>query len=239
MPVWEELHLRRAALLDMWILTSLGRPDRIRAVVNSYDWTNQSRVLLTLWQGDKRLDEYMSQKWPGGWQIKTVTMRGNGPTYNEIFERYPHEHCYGFLADDAVLEPQGMLRQLEEAAGDWNIAYANDGHWGDRLPTMPCIGGELARAVGYLAPPCLTHWAIDTAWGEIGRRLNCLRYLPQCVYTHLNPVWGTAPDDATYRAARQSSFGWEQLLRGWMVNEMPLAIERVKLKKSYLQAVAA
>src|SRR4029077_1881803 len=112
-----------------------GRPDRIRKVVDSYDWGDQSRVILALWQGDKRLQEYLSQKWPGGWQIKIVAPRGNGPTYNAIFEMYPNEECYGFLADDAILDEQGMLRMLEEAAGDWNVAYANDKHWGAKLPT--------------------------------------------------------------------------------------------------------
>jgi hypothetical protein len=212
----------------VWILTSLGRPDRIRKVVESYDWSAQSRVILALWQGDKRLPEYLAQKWPGGWQIKIVPMRGNGPTYNDIFSMYPDEPCYGFLADDAILDEQGMLRILEQSAGDWNLSYANDKHWGAKLPTMPCIGGELARAVGYLAPTALLHWAIDNAWGTLGERLGCLRYHPELTYTHLNPVWGTAPDDPTYQWARALSPEWERVYRSWMVNEMPLAIERVR-----------
>lgn len=211
----------------MWILTSLGRPDRIRKVVESYVWGAQSRVILALWEGDKRLKEYLAQKWPGGWQTKIVRMRGNGPTYNEIFAMYPNESCYGFLADDAILGEQGMLRVLEQEAGDWNVAYANDQHWGEQLPTMPCLGGELVRAVGYLAPESLIHWAIDNAWGEVGRRLNCLRYRADLTYTHLNPVFGTAPDDSTYQWARNLSPEWERVYRGWLVNELPKAVERV------------
>ena len=215
----------------MWILTSLGRPDRIRKVVESYDWGGNTRVILALWERDRTLHKYIDQKWPEGWQTKIVSMRGNGPTYNEIFARYPNERCYGFLADDAILDEQGMLRQLEEEAGDWNLAYANDKHWGVRLPTMPCIGGELARAVGYLAPPTLMHWAIDTAWGSLGERLKCLRYRVDLTYTHLNPVWGTAPDDSTYQSARNLSVDWEVLLRSWVVNELPKAMERVRMAR--------
>lgn len=212
----------------MWIFTSLGRPTLIRRVVDHYKWGDESRVILALYEGDKRLQEYLSQKWPPSWQVKIVQCRGNGPTYNDIFEMYPNEKCYGFLADDAILDTPGMLRQLEEGAGDWDIAYANDKHWGERLPTMPCIGGELARAVGYLSPPGITHWAVDTAWGEVGKRLQNLRYFPQLTYTHLNPVFGTAPDDATYQQARTHSFGWEQVLRSWIINDMPSIIERVQ-----------
>lgn len=216
----------------VWILTSLGRPDRIRAVVDSYQWGTESEVKLTLYEKDARLEEYLSQDWPENWSIETVTMQGNGPTYNEMLKRYPIESCYGFLADDAVLDEQGMLRLLEEGAGDWNVAYANDKHHGEAIPTMPCLGGELVRAVGYLAPQWLVHWAIDVAWGEIGRRLNCLRYFENLTYTHLNPIWGTAPDDRTYALARQISFGYQDVFRGWQIGgELERALRRVEAAK--------
>jgi len=212
----------------MWILTSLGRPDRIRRVVESYDWEGE-RVILALYDGDARLPEYLSQQWPEDWTIETVSMLGNGPTYNEILRRYPNERSYGFLADDAVLDEQGMLRVLREAASDWCVAYPNDKHWGPTLPTMPCMGGKLVRAVGYLAPDCLMHMAIDNAWGEIGRRLGVLRYFNHLTYTHLNPIWGTAEDDRTYRLARSNSVDYERLYRGWLIGgELDRAIDRVK-----------
>src|SRR5712664_3765282 len=134
----------------MWLLTSLGRPERIRTLVNSYQWGTESPVVLTLYDKDARLPEYLAQAWPENWSVETVPMRGNGPTYNEMLKRYPAEKCYGFLADDVTLDVENMLSFLEQEAGDWNVAYANDQHHGERLPTMPCIGGELVRAVGYL-----------------------------------------------------------------------------------------
>lgn len=214
----------------MWILSSLGRPERIRRVIDSYEWGGES-IILALAEHDTHLREYLARRYPSQWQIEIVPMFGNGPTYNEILRRYPDETCYGFLADDALLDTPQMLRELEDEAGAWNVAYANDQHWGEKLPTMPCLGGALVRAVGYLAPPTLIHWAIDTAWGELGRRLWSLRYRDDLRYTHLNPVWGTAEDDPTYRKARANSLDWERLLRAWMVNEMAGAIGRVKLAK--------
>lgn len=220
----------------MWILTSLGRPDRIRAVVESYDWS-MARVVLALAENDNRLPEYLAREWPDTWKVETVPMRGNGPTYNEILRRYPNERTYGFLADDAVLDVQGMLRILEGAAGDWNVSYANDKHHGEAIPTMPCMGGELVRAVGYLSPPVLIHWAIDCAWHEIGKRLDCLRYFEALTYTHLNPIWGTAADDRTYQLARMNSVGYRELFRGWqMGGELDMAIERVRRARIKLAA---
>lgn len=214
----------------MWILSSLGRPDRIREVIDGYEWGDE-RVILALAEKDEKLRDYLGCRYPFSWTTEIVPMLGNGPTYNEILRRYPDEACYGFLADDAILVTPMMLRGLEDEAGAWNIAYANDGHWGAQLPTMPCLGGELVRAVGYLAPPTLIHWAIDTAWGELGKRLECLRYREDLRYEHRNPVWGSAKDDSTYQSARANSVDWQRLLRAWMINDMPRAIERVKLSK--------
>ena len=216
-------------------MTSLGRPDRIRKLVDSYAWGQHSTVYLTLYDGDARLQEYLDQRWPACWQVEVVKMAGNGPTYNEMLRRYPDEPCYGFMADDQLLETEDMLRVLEIAAKDWNVAYANDKHHGEKIPTMPCIGGELARAVGYLAPEHITHWGIDCCWYEIGKRLDSLVYLEHMTYTHENPVWGTAPDDRTYALARQRSFGYQDLFRAWKLGgELDKAVSRVMAAKGIL-----
>lgn len=212
----------------MWTLTSMGRPKRIREMVDSYAWGAESPVLLTLWEGDPTLRQYLDQAWPANWRTEIVPMRGNGPTYNEILMRYPDEPCYGFLADDVLLDVPGMLGALEKGAGAWNVAYANDQHHRDLIPTMPCLGGDLVRAVGYLSVPNLVHWGVDTAWGEIGRRLGALRYFEQLTYTHNNVIFGTAPDDRTYQQARINSFGWESLIRAWLINDLPRTIARVQ-----------
>lgn len=188
-------------------------------VVHSYPWGDASRVMLTLWSKDKRLQEYLDQEWPESWSIEIVDCRGNGPTYNEMLRRYPHEPQYGFLADDAILDVPGMLRKLEDAAGTWNISYPNDGRWREHNCTMPCIGGDLVRAVGYLSPPQFIHWAIDNVWHAIGSKLGALRYLPQLTYTHLHPLNGTAEDDDTYRSAMLLSVGHDQILRAWALGE--------------------
>lgn len=213
----------------MWILTSMGRPERIRQLVASYAWGFHAPVLLVLYEKDAKLSEYLSQRWPASWRVETVPMLGNGPTYNEILARYPNESTYGFLADDVILEVPGMLRQLEESAGHWHVSYPNDKHHGESIPTMPCIGGDLVRAVGYLAASDFVHWAIDTMWGEIGKQLGLLSYRPDLTYTHLNPIWGTAPDDRTYALARQRSFGYQDIFRAWLTGgEFAKVRERVR-----------
>lgn len=202
----------------MWLFTSKGRPQAIRRVVDTYAWGGESKVLLTLYDKDEKIDEYLNQTWPDNFTIELVDVLGNGPTYNEILRRFPNERCYGFLADDAVLRVPGMLKTLEDAAGNWNVAYANDQHHGEAICTMPCLGGDLVRAVGYLSPKWIVHAAIDCAWHEIGARLGCLKYFPELIYDHLHPLFGTAEMDKTYRDAAKASFAYHDVLRSWMLN---------------------
>lgn len=209
---------------SIWIFTSLGRPDLIRRVVDTYAWGHHSPVALVLYEQDPRLQEYLDQEWPESWSIEIVDMKGNGPTYNEIFRRYPTEPQYGFLADDAILKTPDMLFELETEAADRFVAYSNDQHHGETIATMPCIGGELVRRVGYLAPKNIIHWGIDCVWHEIGRRLDRLRYRPDLVYEHLHPLWNSGEWDKTYRQAQRASLFYTEFFRSWQVNELPRLI---------------
>lgn len=213
----------------MWVLCSLGRPDRIRTLVDSYRWfSGESDVKLVLYEKDKRLQEYLDQKWPQTWDIEIVPMFGSGPTYNEIFRRYPHEECYGFLADDQSLDVPCILPALEAEAGRWNVAYANDQQHGEKLCTMPCIGGSLVRALGYLAPRNLVHMAIDNSWHEIGTQMEALRYRADLTYTHLHPLFGKAAWDVTYERAAFYSFSYAEIFKAWREVDLPKEIERAK-----------
>lgn len=212
----------------MWIFTSLSRADKIQRVVDSYEWGDHTTILLTLLESDPKLDDYLVQPWPASWKVEIVPMPGNGPTYNEVLRRYPNEPCYGFLADDAVLTTAGMLRALEIEAGRDCVSYANDQHHGEKIPTLPCIGGDLVRRVGYLAPRNLPHWGIDCCWHAIGERLGKLRYRPDLVYDHMHPLWGTGEWDATYRSSQKASIFYEQIYRSWLVNELPRLMERME-----------
>lgn len=203
----------------MWILTSLSRPDRIRKVVESYVWGNgESRVILALWEGDPRLQEYLEQDWPANWHTALIADKGVGPTYNHLFKAFPNEQNYGFLADDAILNAQGMLRLLENEAKNWNMSYPDDGIHGERMATMPCIGGDLVRACGFLSPPGFMHEGIDVIWTVIAQKLGFARYMPQLSYTHVHPLMGRAKWDKTYIDARNSSIGHQDLIHQFVTN---------------------
>ena len=117
------------------------------------------------------------------------------------YQRFPDATQYGWLADDTRPRTRGWDKQLEAAAGEWRLAYANDLWYslnpgereqlerGHNLSSGLCWGGELVRAVGWWALPGVIQAGIDTAWTDLVRPLGLHCYRHDIVVEHLN--WRT------------------------------------------------
>jgi hypothetical protein len=157
---------------------------------------------------DETVDEYRNLRLPKNWTIHHEPVWGSlQASMQWAFQRFPDATQYGWLADDNHPRTPGWDKQLEAAAGDWNLAYANDG-WnslsgngeelfrnGHDLSSGLCWGGKLVRTVGWWALPGVRQAGIDTAWTEIVRPLNLHRYLPDVTVEHWNWRSGKRPFD--------------------------------------------
>jgi hypothetical protein len=214
----------------MWILPSLGRPERAQEVAEA---AQDVPINLRLHWGDPRLEDYMKVKWPKAWSVVTSERLSLCETLNWCLKDYPrgkNADFYGFLADDTIPSPSDWADELEHYAGRWNIAYPDDGVHGKDLCTHFCIGGDLVREVGWLALPGLKHSYVDTVWSVIGANLGLLRYKPRVKFNHAHPINKKAEQDATYRVGQ--SF-WEhdtEVFKGWMAKDAVKTIN--KLRKS-------
>ena len=200
----------------MWILPSLGRPERAQEVAET---APDAPIILRLHWGDPRLEDYMKVKWPRLWSVVTSEKLSLCETLNWAFKEHPLARCYGFLADDTIPSPKEWWLELEHYAGNWNIAFPDDGVHGKHLCTHHCIGGDLMREVGWWALPGLKHSYVDTAWYLIGSNLGLLRYRKRVKFNHAHPINKKAEQDATYRVGQ--SF-WEQdtkVFKDWMARD--------------------
>jgi hypothetical protein len=94
---------------------------------------------------------------------------------NRVFELYPDEPFYGFIGDDEFVNSERWDKMLVQAAGDWNVSHGlDDLHEGKRAQGALCIGGKLARAVGYLAlPECWHYHGLDSLWESLAAQKAC------------------------------------------------------------------
>ena len=187
----------------MWVCPSRGRPERLKAMLNSYEKTVEGKEypLILLDADEPKLKEYT--KVVSAW-FQMPPGLGAARALNWAFEHADEEEkCFGFLADDIILETPGWNRILENAAGDWNISYPDDGIQHGNLSTFPCCGGKLLRALGWWALPGIQHNFLDTALYALGMKLGALRYMPWVLFEHHHFIIDLEKNDETYMRTQE------------------------------------
>ena len=127
--------------------------------------------------------QYDGIELPVNWKmVKWVDVGGIGNlagSKNYIFENYPDERVYGWIADDNIPITPGWCEMVEDAACPWNLVHCKDefislsSSGRDALKETRnlgggiCWGGELIRCVGWWAPPGIIQASIDWAWTSL------------------------------------------------------------------------
>lgn len=113
----------------------------------------------------------------------------------------------GFMGDDHRPRTRGWDERYLEAlaALGTGMVYGNDLLQGDRIPTQIAMTSDIVRALGWMAPPDLTHLYVDNAWLGLGHNAQCITYLPDVIVEHLHPAGGKAEWDEGYTRVNSSS----------------------------------
>lgn len=118
----------------------------------------------------------------------------------------------GHVGDDHRFETVGWDQRFIEALKTPGVAYGDDGHWHERIPTAAFISSVIPRTLGWYALPASRHYGIDNAWADLGRGIGALHYLPDVMIRQ--PRYPAEVDDVyrraqTTRAAdREGYFRW-------------------------------
>ncbi len=114
---------------------------------------------------------------------------------NTVFQTFPDEPFYGFIADDMSPQTDRWWHFLGQAAGNRNIAFGDEqtGVPHDRVGSCFAIGGDLVRAAGWWMPPWRSQRGVDGVWTRFGRKYDLLRYCPAVITRNLVP-YGPNPD---------------------------------------------
>ena len=173
----------------MWILISES-VDQIRLVLEQIEnigCSTRGVVVITGVIGD--LEDYMpNENW--WWEV----MRGvtKFEALNTIFNRHPDEKFYGVINDIDFPVTERWDELLANAAGDWGIAYGNADGMGREIRGPVCIGGKLAKAVGYLAlGKCKEWYGFDDVWGGIDSLVHTKRWMPGVKIERGHPAYIT------------------------------------------------
>lgn len=190
----------------MWAFATRSRPENCKRFIEAWNNTNAlTPVFVRLDNCDPALEELKNLPWPETFEIVVRDRAGLRAAIQEMYITYPNEPWYGFLADDLVPQTSRWDLKLIEIAGTKNISYPNDLGKPKKqsLPTHPCVGGELVRAMGWFGFPATYHFYLDTIFRYIGQNLNNIYRLEDVVVEHMHFGRGKSQVDQIYQQSQE------------------------------------
>lgn len=147
-------------------------------------------------------------EWPSHWKIhkSDVQLEMSG-AINALFQLYPNESFYGMLDDHTHPLSEGWATHMQQAASNaliasgWNLKnrYKN----GRMRINNYCLGGELARELGWVYPDFVIHMYGDDVLEDIGYSQGIIRFVKESVFQTFLLRDGTLkPDENSRRLFR-------------------------------------
>lgn len=196
------------------IVPSKGRPENVKRLVHAVDMTaggELERLIVALDPGEPLAEEYRAalSLYLGDWVYLTqveATPQRMGPVLNVLAVDVARKHGHvAFMGDDHLPRTDHWDTELVDALGGKpGVAYGNDLHQGDKLPTACVISSDIVRALGFFCPPAQMHLYLDDFWRRLGLAVGNLAYRSDVVIEHLHPDAGKARWDEGYAAANNA-----------------------------------
>lgn len=216
----------------MWFIPTRNRPKAMEQVIASMEATDCVPECAVMVDGPS-----YDIQWPAHWHIHHSTEHLEMQlALNQLFALYPDEPCYGVLTDTSRPQTKAWASKLEAAAGSSAISMCNTtkhrmNDSGQRRITSYVLGGDLARAVGYVWFDKCVHLYGDTVWEDIGHTLGIMRYLDDVVVLALLKREGEVPVDENHNRMWNGKPYMEhdrQQYIAWKRNVFPALIQRLK-----------
>ena len=175
---------------------------------------------------DPRIDDYRAAEYP----LYIGPRRRLVGTLNDVSKHYTQSHeVIGFLGDDTLPKTYRWDLKILDNFQKNMIAYANDGHQRDGLPTGVFLDSRIIDVLGYMVPKAFIHLFADNYWKVLGEALGTLQYFPDVDIEHLHPYAGKAQHDQTYEEANSGAVWVNDELAFHNYVEKQLAIDVEKL----------
>jgi hypothetical protein len=218
---------------------SRGRQERLREMIEACLSLSEADtdIAVGIDDDDPSAGEYEAflRAFPPGYVFYTKAERRTlGAWTNRIAAANAGQYrAFASLGDDHIPRTMSWDGLLLEALDNLNdagsgIAYGNDQHQGQALPTAPVISSDIVEALGWMCEPSLRHMFVDNVWRDLGRAANCLAYVPGVVTEHQHPDAGKAVSDETYAASLARTEADRQAYERWRNERMAGDVEKVR-----------
>lgn len=213
------------------IVPTRGRPDNIvrldRAML---DTEVDIEVMYCVDDDDPSLADYVRTGIP----LVVGPRKRLVGTLNDVAKRFADDYdIIGFLGDDVVPRTIRWDNAIRDNFKPNMVAYGNDGHQREGLPTGVFLDARIVSVLGYMVVPTLIHLFADNYWKTLGEALGTLTYLPDIDLEHMHPYAGKAEHDQTYAEANSGPV-WEhdeKAFKWYVENELAFDVEILSLNE--------
>lgn len=207
----------------LWLMPSRRRPGSLKGFFEAAVATGmQTGGAVLVHKDDWTVlqEQYEAIDLPLGWQFFQTEREGYAGKVQEVFESGALNDMdwVGVLADDLHPETMHWDSQLVQRVNGHNIVAANDGYQAPKRMNGAIIYSRgLLSAVGYFAPPGMSHLFVDDIWETLGRDTGCVTWALDIMVRHRHAALTGQMDDTV---AKVKSY-WpedEKIFRKWRVD---------------------
>jgi len=213
----------------MWILATRTRVDSCERFIQGWIQSQASTpVYVRLDTCDPFIIQLKNLPWPEQFTVHVGPRQGLRAAMEEMFQAHPQEAWYGILADDLVPRTPGWDQLLVQRAGRGCISYPNDLGRKTKLPTHPCVGGDLVRAQGWFGLPVVRHYCVDSVYRYIGDQLGIKHRLDDVIVEHVHYSEKKSERDGLYRETSRFKDSDDTAYTAWLRDQGPQLIQRLR-----------
>jgi hypothetical protein len=213
----------------MWILATRNRVENCERFIAGWNQSQAATpVYVRMDNCDPSIDALLVLDWPATFSIHVGPRQGLCAAMQEMFHAHPTEPWYGILADDLVPRTLRWDQWLIERAGSGAISYPNDLGRKTKLPTHPCVGGDLVRAQGWFGLPVVHHYCVDSVYRYIGDELGIKHRLDDVIVEHVHYSEKKTQRDHLYKETSQFKQSDDTAFQTWLQDQGPALIQRLQ-----------
>lgn len=213
----------------MWILATRNRVENCQRFITGWHQSQASTpVYVRIDDCDPAVQDLLALEWPDAFSIHVGPRQGLCAAMQEMFQAHSNEPWYGILADDLVPQTPRWDQLLIDRAGSGAISYPNDLGRKTKLPTHPCVGGDLVRAQGWFGLPVVRHYCVDSVYRYIGEQLGVKYRLDDVIVEHVHYSEKKSQRDQLYKETSRFKQSDDDAFQAWLQDQGPALIQRLQ-----------
>lgn len=216
------------------LLPCRGRPENIFRFLESYHKNTSEQTNICIGIDSDDFENHSKLFHEYGNKILVMERYNLSKKLNTMWSKNFGYEYYSFLADDTIIHTKNwdliFMEYIETKLNGNGIVFANDlrhpkTEEGDDLPNHWTISSSLLNIMNFFALPVCNHMWIDNFTLQLGKKLNCIKYLKNVIIEHRHMG---SNGDLIYAYSDNFFHQDKQSFENYMSNNFEILVEKIQ-----------